>query len=48
MRLTTMLLVLARAVALSLVLYALSSGHLILFVLPLVLAAPLFRRGPRR
>jgi len=48
MRLMTMLLVLAGAAALGLMLYVLSGGHLILFALPLVLAAPLSWRGRRR
>ncbi|HKR90534.1 MAG TPA: hypothetical protein VJS38_20385 [Phenylobacterium sp.] len=47
MRLATMLLVLAGAVALGVVLYVLSGGHVVLFVLPLVFAGPLIWRGRR-
>lgn len=47
MRLATMLLVLAGAVALSVLLYILSGGRLIVFALPLVLAGPFVWRGRR-
>lgn len=48
MRLMTMLLVLAGAVVLSIGLYVVSGGRVILFALPLVFTAPLFWRGKRR
>ena len=47
MQLATMLLVFAGAVALSVALYVLSGGHVVLFVLPLVIAGPLIWRGRR-
>lgn len=47
MRLATMLLLLVGAVAPSVMLYVLSGGHVILFALPLVFAAPFVGRGHR-
>lgn len=47
MRPMTLLLVLAGAVALSVMLYVLSGGHLILFALPLAFAGPFIWRGRR-
>jgi hypothetical protein len=47
MRLATMFLVLGCAVAIGVALYFLSGGHVVLFVLPLVLAGPLIWRGRR-
>lgn len=50
MRLLVLLAVLAAAIAVSVALYALSGGHLIVFGLPLILVGPLAwrRRGRSR
>jgi hypothetical protein len=48
MRVLTLLLVLAGALALSWAIYALSGGRAIVFALPLVFVGPLVWRGRRR
>lgn len=48
MRLAVLVLILLTAVALTVVLYRLSGGRLIVFGLPLVLVGPLAWRGRRR
>jgi len=47
MRLPVMILVLLAAVALSVALYWLSGGRLLIFALPLVVAVPFLGRGRR-
>ena len=47
MRLRTMLLVIAAAVAVSVAIYYATGGHFVFFALPLLFALPLVGRGRR-